>query len=68
MAYDPSSDHLERYAALLVDYALGGGDGIARGDVVLVNAPDRARPFYVELCKAVWRSGGHVLSGYRPAD
>ncbi|HET8977026.1 MAG TPA: aminopeptidase [Solirubrobacteraceae bacterium] len=68
MPYDPSSDHLERYAALLVDYALGGGDGIARGDVVLINAPDRAKAFYLELCKAVWRSGGHVLSGYRPSD
>jgi aminopeptidase len=68
MAYDPPAEHLERYAALLVDYALGGGEGIARGDVVLVNAPDRAKPLYVELCKAVWRSGGHVLNGYSPAD
>ncbi len=68
MVYDPSPQHLERYARLLVDYALGGGAGIARGDVVLINGPDRAKPLYAELCKAVWRSGGHVLSGYRPAD
>ena len=68
MPYDPSAEHLERYARLLVDYALGGGTGIARGDVVLINAPDRAKAFYIELSKAVWRSGGHVLSGYRPAD
>ncbi len=68
MVYDPSSEHLERYARLLVDYALGGGEGIARGDVVLINAPDRARPLYAELCQAVWRAGGHVLSGYRPSD
>ncbi len=68
MPYDPSSEHLERYARLLVNYALGGGEGIARGDVVLINAPDRAKPLYAELCRAVWRSGGHVLSGYRPSD
>jgi aminopeptidase len=68
MPYDPPNTQLERYATLLVDYALGGGSGIARGDVVLVNAPDRAKPLYVELCKAVWRSGGHVLNGYSPAD
>jgi aminopeptidase len=68
MPYDPSPEHLERYARLLVDYALGGGAGIARGDVVVINAPDRAKAFYAELCRAVWRSGGHVLSGYRPAD
>jgi aminopeptidase len=68
MPYDPPAEQLERYATLLVDYALGGGDGISRGDVVLVNVPDRARLFYIELCKAVWRSGGHVLNGYKPAD
>jgi aminopeptidase len=68
MPYDPSPEHLQRYADLLVGYALGGGTGIARGDVVLINAPDRAKQFYAELCQAVWRSGGHVLSGYRPSD
>lgn len=68
MPYDPPQDQLERYAALLVDYALGGGGGIGRGDVVLINAPDRAKPLYRELCRAVWRSGGHVLSGYAPSD
>jgi aminopeptidase len=68
MPYDPPVQQLQRYATLLVDYALGGGDGISRGDVVLLNVPDRAKPLYVELCKAVWRSGGHVLNGYGPAD
>jgi aminopeptidase len=68
MPYNPPPEQLQRYASLLIHYALGGGDGIRRGDVVLVNAPDRAKLFYVELCKAVWRSGGHVLNGYSPAD
>jgi aminopeptidase len=68
MPYTPSPEHLERYARLLVDYALGGGKGIKRGDVVRISASDRAKPFYAELCKAVWRSGGNVMSGYEPAD
>src|SRR5947209_3900165 len=68
MAYNPSTEQLERYASLVVNYALGSGAGIKRGDVVRINAPDRARPFYVELCKAVWRSGGNVIHGYHPAD
>src|ERR1700759_3483771 len=68
MPYDPSAEHLERYARLLVDYALGGGTGIARGDVVLINAPDRAKAFYIQLSKAVWRSGAPFLSVPRPAD
>lgn len=68
MPYTPSVQHLERYATLLVDYALGGGDGIRPGDLVRIAAPDRAKPFYAELCRAVWRSGGNVLSAYEPAD
>jgi aminopeptidase len=68
MPFDPDQVTLERYAKLLVDYALGGGDGIKPGDVVWINAVDRARPLYVELCQAVWRSGGHVLHGYSPDD
>jgi len=68
MTYTPSRQHLERYAKLLVDYALGGGTGIAAGDVVQISAPENAKPFYAELCRAVWRSGGHVLPRYAPAD
>ena len=68
MSYQPSQEHLERYAYLLVGYALGGGRGIARGDVVLVMGPDNTKPLFVELCRAVWRAGGHVLRGYLPAD
>ena len=68
MPYTPSPEHLQRYARLLIDYALGGGDGISPGDTVRVTAPDRAKPLYAELCRAVWRSGGNVVHGYRPSD
>jgi aminopeptidase len=68
MPYTPSQLHLERYAHLLVDFALGNEGGISPGDVVQVNAPDNAKPLYVELCKAVWRAGGNVLASYQPAD
>ena len=68
MTYEPSHEHLERYAQLLVGYALGGGNGIARGDVVLVVGPDNTKPLFAELCRAVWRAGGHVIQDFRPAD
>ena len=42
MPYTPSQELLQRYARLLVDYALGGGSGIKPGDVVHINAPDSA--------------------------
>jgi aminopeptidase len=66
--YTPSHEHLVRYAEVLVGFALGGGAGIARGDVVHVTADESAKPLYVELCRAVWRAGGHVIGDYRPGD
>jgi aminopeptidase len=68
MPHVPPREILERYASVLVDFALGGGSGIARGDVVRVVAPDSAKPLYAELCRAVWRAGGHVIAGYQPDD
>jgi aminopeptidase len=68
MSYTPPQDVLERYASVLVDFALGGGSGINRGDVVRITAPEGAKPFYAELAKAVWRGGGHVIGAYLPAD
>jgi len=68
MTYTPAQEILERYAAVLVDFALGGGEGIKTGEVVRVTAPECAKPLYMELVKAVWRSGGHVIGGYHPDE
>ena len=68
MTYSPPPEVLERYAKLLIDYALGEGEGIKQGDVVRVIANEDARPLFIELCKAVWRSGGHVIQDYNVAE
>jgi aminopeptidase len=68
MAYVPSQEVLERYASVLVDFALGGGRGVQPGEVVRVAASESAKPLYAELRKAVWRAGGHVIAAYEPAD
>ena len=34
MTYTPSSAHIERYASLLVDFALGDEEGIKPGETV----------------------------------
>ena len=68
MAYVPSKEILERYASVLVDFALGGGEGVQAGEVVRVAAPESAKPLYAELRKAVWRAGGHVIGAYEPDD
>jgi aminopeptidase len=66
MAYAPPKQILERYASVLVDFALGGGRGVQPGEVVRVRAPESAKPLYIELRKAVWRAGGHVIGSYEP--
>jgi aminopeptidase len=68
MDYIPPQQILERYASVLVGFALGGGSGIKPGEVVRVAAPESAKPLYAELQKAVWRAGGHVIGAYQPDD
>jgi len=68
MTYVPSGEHLERYANLLVNFALGGGQGIRAGEVVRVIAPDSAKPLFAAACRAVWRAGGHVIADLRASD
>ena len=64
MAYTPSQKILEKYANVLVNFALRDGKGIKKGETVLVRAGESARPLYVEILKAVWRAGGNVISRY----
>ena len=68
MIYVPPKDVLERYASVLVDFALGGGRGVQRDEVVRIVASESAKPLYAELAKAVWRAGGHVIAAYQPDD
>ncbi len=66
--YQVPHEYLERYADLLVNFALGSGEGIKPGDVVEVIAPESAKPLYAELCRAVWRAAGNVITNYAPDD
>jgi aminopeptidase len=68
MPYTPPLEILERYADVLINFALGGGEGIKEGDVVRIVAHECAKPLYVELHRAVWRAGGHTISQFVPDD
>jgi aminopeptidase len=68
VAYAPPQPILERYADVLVNFALGGGTGIKSGDVVRVAAHEVAKPLYAELLRAIWRAGGHVITQYLPDE
>lgn len=66
MLYTPPKKILERYANVLVNFALGGGKGIKRDDVVYLVAYEAAKPLYAEVKRTILRAGGHVISDYRP--
>jgi len=68
MSYEPNQEIIERYARLLVDFALGDGEGIKPGDTVRVYGSEETKPLFAEVCKAVWRSGGNVLQSLQPAQ
>lgn len=66
--YTPSRKVLERYADILVNFALGGGKGIRRGETVYLTVNEYARPLYVEIYRAIIKAGGNVIQNYIPDD
>jgi aminopeptidase len=64
--YTPPQKILKNYADVLVNFALGGGKGIKRGDVVMVTCTESAKPLFLEVYRAILKSGGHVISSYHP--
>lgn len=66
--YKPSKEILEKYADVLINFALGSGKGIKKGETVYIICEEYAKPLFLELRKAVWRAGGHVITSYRPSN
>ena len=68
MSYTPPKEILEKYADVMVNFALGGGKGIKKGEVVRVSATESGKPLFTAMCNAIVKSGGHVISNYAPDD
>ncbi len=64
--YTPSDIVLKRYAQVLVRFALGGGNGIKKGDVVNINGPESSKPLFLAVRNEVLKAGGHVIQHYLP--
>jgi len=65
-AYHPEKKILEKYAQVLVNFALNSGQGIKKGEVVAVMGNEASKPLYAAVLHTVWKSGGHVLQKYAP--
>jgi len=64
--YTPPQKILERYADVMVNFALNGGKGIKKGEVVHLVCYEAAKPLFLELKRSIIKAGGHVISDYRP--
>jgi aminopeptidase len=64
--YHPPKKILEKYADVLVNFALNSGKGVKKGEVVLLQVPESAKPILLELHKAVLKAGAHPIIQYIP--
>ncbi|MEX0896150.1 MAG: aminopeptidase [Patescibacteria group bacterium] len=60
-SYHPPKEILNKYAALLVNFALGEPEGIKPGEVIQCVVPDSAKPLALELQTEILKAGGHPL-------
>jgi len=63
--YTPSQEILEKYADVMVNFALWRGKGINPWDVVFVQIPEGAKPFYIPLQTAILKAWWHPIMQYR---
>ena len=64
--YQPSPALLKKYADILVKFALRSGKWVKKWDVVFVQIPECAKPFYLPLQKAILEAGAHPMMEYFP--
>jgi aminopeptidase len=66
--YIPPAAILQKYARVLINFALNSGKGVKAGQVVRLIVNESAKPLYVELRNQVLRSGAIPLTDYSPDD
>ena len=65
-SYQPSEEILDRYANVLINFALNDGEGIKEGEVVMLAVPECAKPMLMSLRRAVVKAGGNPIVRYLP--
>ncbi len=68
MSFQPSEEILEKYADVMINFALNSGEGVRKGEVVQLRVPEVAKPLLVALRRAVLKAGAHPIVFYSPDD
>lgn len=66
--YQPSQKILDKYADVLVNFALNSGNGVKKGEVVFLQVPESAKPLLISLQRSVLKSGAHAIIQYLPDE
>lgn len=66
--YTPSQTHLDRYADILVNFALNGGKGVKKGEVVYLIGGEITKPLFIATRNAILDAGAHIITNYMPDD
>ena len=59
--FQPDQDLLDKYAQVLVNYALNSGEGVKSGEVVLCQVPDVAKPLALTLQNRLLQAGAQPI-------
>lgn len=62
MSYQPSQAILEKYADVLVNYALWSGKGVKKGDVVYLQSATSGLPLFNAVHKELLHAGAHIIT------
>src|SRR3989344_5399464 len=68
IGYVPTPEILDKYARVLVNFALNSGKGVKKGEIVRLIVSESAKPLYVALGNQVLRSGAIPITDYAPDD
>jgi aminopeptidase len=66
--YVPSEEIMEKYADVLINFALNGGEGIKERETVILQVPECAKPMLIHLRRAVLKAGAYPIIHYLPDD
>lgn len=57
---------LKKYAQVMVQYALNNGNGINKGDTVLLVGQECTKDIFMAIAKEVYTAGGNLVTNYQP--
>jgi aminopeptidase len=65
-SYQPDQKTLNRYAKVLINFALNRGEGIKKDEVVFLQVPECAKPMLLALRKTILSTEAHAIIQYLP--